>query len=302
MIGPLVACIANFSEGRRLDVVRSLCAVVEGVSGVYLLDRHSDPDHNRTVLTFVGAPDSVQTAAFVAIETAARLIDMDTHSGQHPCIGAADVVPFVPLCDVTMADCVHLARSLGQRVGDQLGLPVYLYEHAALRSNRRSLPLIRRGGYQALKTSILTDTDRAPDFGPARLGSAGATVIGARGPLIAFNIYLTTDDVGIARQIARTIRESSGGLPCVRALGLRVGGCAQVSMNLTDYTRTPPHRAVAVVRQQASHLGTTIDHSELVGLIPRAALSGTSTDDLGLVDFDTGQILEARLRAVLGSA
>lgn len=295
----LVECIPNFSEGRRPEVIQALEAAVRSVPGVYLLDRHSDPDHNRTVLTFAGEPEPVLEAAFKAIRVAAERIDMDQHRGAHPRLGAADVVPFVPLQGITLEECAELARRLGRRVGEELGIPVYLYEAAATRPDRVSLPDIRRGEYEGLKESIGRDPDRAPDFGPARLGKAGATVIGARKPLVAFNVYLTTDDVQVARKIARAVRGSSGGLVHVRALGFLVKGRAQVSMNLTDVTQTPIARVVEAVRREAARYGTAIHHTELVGLAPLQALVDAARWYLQLDEFESDQILELRLQKAL---
>jgi len=206
MSNPIIECIANYSEARRPQVVDAIAATILAVAGVSLLDRHSDLDHNRTVLTFVGAPEPVAQAAFDSIAKAAELINLDEHHGEHPRIGATDVVPFVPISGVSMQECVALARCLGERVGSELGIPVYLYEEAATRPERQNLENIRRGQYEDLKEEILTRPERAPDFGPARLGTAGATVIGARQPLIAFNVYLATDDVSVARKVAKAVR------------------------------------------------------------------------------------------------
>lgn len=296
----LVECVPNFSEARRPQVIDQIAAAVVSVPEVRLLDRSSDLDHNRTVLTFVGPPAAVEEAAFRAIRTAAELIDLNQHSGEHPRIGAADVCPFVPLSGVTMEDCVAMAKRLGERVGSELGIPVYLYESAATRPERVNLENIRRGEYEALKTEIETDADRKPDFGPARLGPAGATVIGARSFLIAFNVYLTTAEVEIAKKIARAIRHSSGGLRYLKALGLLVEGRAQVSMNLTDYRETPLARVVEMIRREAARYGVAIHHSELVGLIPQEALVDAAVWYLQLDQFDERQILENRLYSANG--
>jgi glutamate formiminotransferase len=237
-----IECIPNFSEARRPDVVDKIVAAIQSVEGAKLLDRSSDLDHNRTVLTFAGTPAAVEEAAFRAIRQAADLIDLNEHKGEHPRIGATDVVPFVPLAGVSMEECVLLARRLGERVGSELRIPVYLYEYAATRPERTNLENLRKGQFEGLREEIQSNPDRKPDFGPARLGSAGATVIGARDPLIAFNVYLTTSDVEIAKKIARAIRQSSGGLRYVKALGLFVEERAQVSINLTNYRRDDPTR------------------------------------------------------------
>ncbi len=291
----LIECIPNFSEARRPEVVDQIVAAIESVSDVKLLDRSSDLDHNRTVLTFAGAPSAVEEAAFRAIKTASELIDLNQHTGAHPRIGATDVVPFVPLSDVSMEDCVAIAKRLGERVGYELSLPVYLYEAAALRPERANLEVIRKGQYEGLKSEIETKPERQPDFGPAKLGSAGATVIGARSPLIAFNVYLTTEDVDIAKKIAKAVRQSSGGLRYVKGLGLLVEGRAQVSMNLTDFRQTPIARVVETVRREAQRYGVAIHHCELVGLIPQEALVDTAVWYTQLDQFDKEQILETRL-------
>ncbi len=293
----LVECVPNFSEGRRPEVIEAIASAITSVDGAHLLDRSSDWDHNRTVLTFAGPPEAVEEAAFRAIQKAAELINLDEHRGEHPRIGATDVVPFVPLSGVTMDDCVAMARRLGQRVGEELGIPVYLYERAATRPERVNLENIRRGEYEALKEEIGSNPDREPDFGPRRVGPAGATVIGARDFLIAFNVYLTTDDVSIARKIARAVRHSSGGLRYVKALGLLVDGRAQVSMNLTNYRKTPVARVVEFIRREAARYGIAVHHSELVGLIPQEALVDAAVWYTQLDQFEKDQVLETRLYA-----
>ncbi len=299
----LVECIPNFSEGRRAEVVRAILGAITSVEGVVLLDHHSDPDHNRTAVTFVGPPAAVEEAAYRGIAEAAARIDLDQHTGEHPRIGAADVVPFVPLRGVSMTECVEMARRLGKRVGEELGIPVYLYEKAATRPERENLENIRRGQYEALKEEIATNPAREPDFGPRRVGPAGATVIGARAPLIAFNVYLATDDVSIAKKIARAVRHSSGGLRYVKALGMLVEGRAQVSMNLTNYRKTPVARVVELIRREAARYGVAVHHSELVGLTPEEALTEAARWYLQLDQFDPDeQILERRLYAALGAS
>jgi glutamate formiminotransferase len=294
----LVECIPNFSEGRRIEVVDAIVNSIASIPGIFVLDRSSDPDHNRSVITFVGSPEAVSEAAFCAIAKSAELIDLEKHQGQHPRIGAADVVPFVPLRNVTIQECVELARDLAERVGRDLNIPVYLYEAAATHPNRVNLENIRRGNYDELKDTIRTDPARRPDFGPAQLGSAGATVIGARAPLIAYNVYLTTDDVEIARNIARAVRHSSGGFRFVKALGLLVDGRAQVSMNLTDFTRTPVARVMEQIRREAVRYGTSIHHSEVIGMIPQQALMDAAIWYLQLDQFSPDQILETRIRGL----
>jgi glutamate formiminotransferase/formiminotetrahydrofolate cyclodeaminase len=298
MPNPLVECIPNFSEARRPEVVEQILASIRAVDGVQILDHHSDLDHNRTVVTYVGVPAAVEEAAFQAIKTAGRLINLDQHTGEHPRMGATDVVPFVPISDVTMQDCVEMARRLGKRVGDELFIPIYLYEAAAARPDRQNLENIRRGEYEALKAEIGINPERNPDFGPAKVTPAGATVIGARAPLIAFNIYLTTDDVSIAQKIAKSVRNSSGGFRFVKALGLLVEGRAQVSMNLTNFRQTPVFRVMEAVKSEAGRYGVAVHHSELVGLIPQDALRDSAAWYLQLDGFQTEQILEEKLTQV----
>lgn len=295
MPSPLVECIANYSEARRPQVVEQIKAAILSVPAVNLLDQHSDLDHNRTVLTFCGPPAEIEEAAYRSIATAAQLINLEEQRGEHPRIGATDVVPFVPIAGCSMQECVEIARRLGGRVGEQLGIPVYLYEEAASRPERKNLEDLRRGQYEGLKAEIETDPRRAPDFGPARLGTAGATVIGARHPLIAFNVYLNTGEVDIARKVAKAVRHSSGGLRYVKGLGLLVDGMAQVSMNLTNYQATPLARVVEMIRREARRYGVSIHHSELVGLIPQQALVEAARWYLQLDQFEEGQVLEYRL-------
>lgn len=296
----LVECVPNFSEGRRQEVIDAIAAAIRSVPQVWILDVESDADHNRSVITCVGEPEAALEAMFRAIQKAAELIDLNQHEGEHPRIGATDVVPFVPLRGVTMDDCVELARRLGRRVGEELGIPVYLYEAAATRPDRENLANIRRGEYEGLKEAIKTDPNRVPDFGPRELGPAGATVIGAREFLIAFNVYLNTDDVSIAKKIARAVRHSSGGLRYVKALGMLVGGQAQVSMNLTNFKKTPIFRVVEMIRREAARYGCTITHTELVGLTPLQAMLDVAQWYLQLDGFSPSQVLETRLQEVIG--
>ena len=295
MPNPIVECVANFSDARRPEVIEAIAQAITSIAGVSLLDRHSDLDHNRTVLTFVGPPVEIEEAAFRAIQKAAELINLDEHTGAHPRIGATDVVPFVPISGVSMPECIEIARRLGKRVGDQLSIPVYLYEEAASSPERQNLENIRRGQYEALKKEMGYKPERKPDFGPERVGTAGATVIGARHPLIAFNVYLTTDDVTIAKNIAKAIRQSSGGLRYVKGLGMLVDGRAQVSMNLTNFHSTPVARVVEMIRREAARYGVGIHHSELVGLIPQEALVEAARWYLQLDQFEPDQVLESRL-------
>ncbi|MBN1437842.1 MAG: glutamate formimidoyltransferase [Anaerolineales bacterium] len=298
MAGPLVECVPNFSEGCDGATIGAILSAARAVPGACLLDSSGDRDHNRTVVTLAGDPAAMLEAAFAAVRRAAERIDLRRHTGVHPRIGAADVVPFIPLQGASMEDCAELARALGRRIGDELEIPVYLYGEAAARPERKNLSAIRRGGYEGLAAAIGSDPARRPDFGPARLGPAGAAAVGARGPLIAFNVYLKTGDVEIARAVAEKIRASSGGLPALKALGLPVGGLAQVSMNLTDYRRTSVRQAFEAVRAEAASLGAEIEKSELVGLIPHEAAAGWDPENLRLTDFSDSRILEVRLREV----
>jgi len=293
----IVECVPNFSEGRRPEVVREIVAAVESVPGVQLLDYSSDSNHNRSVLTFIGEPAPVKEAAFRAIAKAAELINMDEHWGEHPRIGATDVVPFVPVLGVTMADCVALARELGAEVAEKLRIPVYLYEEAATRPDRRNLADIRRGEYEGLKKEIHLP-ERRPDFGdPVMHPTAGATVIGAREFLIAFNINLGTPDVSIAKKIARVVRASSGGLMYVKALGIKLEdrNLAQVSMNLTNFKKTPMHVVFNLVKSEAERYGVPIVGSEIVGLVPLDALLAAAEHYLRIENFGRKQVLETRV-------
>ncbi|NLG97043.1 MAG: glutamate formimidoyltransferase [Chloroflexi bacterium] len=303
MPNPLIECIPNYSEARRPEVVEAIIQSIKAVDGVTILDRHSDLDHNRTVITFVGSPAAVEEAAFQSIATAGKLIDLNHHTGEHPRLGAADVVPFVPIRDVTMQECIEIARRLGKRVGEELQIPVYLYEEAASRPERRNLEDVRRGEFEALKKEIGVRPERDPDFGPAVAGPAGAVIIGARQPLIAFNVNLNTTDVSIAQKIARAVRNSSGGLRYVKGLGLLVDGRAQVSMNLTNYRATPIARVVEFIRREAARYGTGIHNCELVGLVPQEALVDAAVWYTQLDLFDPQeQVLETRLAAALAES
>jgi glutamate formiminotransferase len=295
----MIECIPNFSEGRDQNVIAAIVAAIADVVGVAVLDLHSDADHHRSVVTFAGQQEAVGEAAFRAAATAARLINLDVHRGQHPRIGAIDVVPFVPLHGSSMADCIALSHLVGRRIGDELGIPVYLYEESATRPERRALPDVRRGDYEGLKQAILTDPTRAPDYGPPRLGPAGAVAVGARQPLIAYNVFLASDDLKVARAVARAVRASSGGLPAVRALGMLVGGRAQVSMNLVDFRETPVHEAVEAVRREAARYGVALEECELVGLMPEDALIEAARYYLRLPHVTDAHILERRVRSAL---
>jgi glutamate formiminotransferase / formiminotetrahydrofolate cyclodeaminase len=295
MARQIVECIPNFSEGRDQKIIDALLDSIRSVKGVRVLDHHADSDHNRTVITFLGDPQAVEEAAFQSIKAASHLIDMDQHEGEHPRIGAADVVPFVPIQEMSVQECVQMAERLGERVASDLDIPVYLYEDAARKPERINLEHIRKGQYEGLKDAINTDPERTPDFGPSEMGKAGAVVIGARAPLIAFNVYLNTDDVSIAKNIARTVRFSSGGLRFVKAMGVVVDGLAQVSMNLTNFNKTAIPQVVELIRNEARRYGVQVRHSELVGLIPQKALIDTAVWYLQLDQFESDQILENKL-------
>jgi len=291
----LIECVPNFSEGRRAEVIEAIAKAIRDTPGTKILNVSSDADHNRTVITFVGDAAAAEAGAFAAIATAADLIDLDQHQGEHPRLGATDVVPFIPIREVTMEECINIARRLGERVGRELNIPVYLYESAATRPERENLENIRRGEYEALKEEIEIKADRKPDFGPSQVGKAGATVIGARPFLIAYNVYLNTPDVGLAKKIARGLRHSSGGLRFVKANGFLVEGQAQVSMNLADFRKTPIHRAVELIRREAMRYGVAIVRSELVGMIPQAALIDSAQWYLQLDGLTDDQIFENKL-------
>jgi glutamate formiminotransferase len=293
----LVECVPNFSEGARPRVMSAIQAAAESVRGAAVLDRHADAVHNRMVLTIAGPPGPVAEAAFRAAARAAALIDMREHRGVHPRIGATDVVPFVPLGSTSMQVCVELAVRLGRRIAAELDVPVYLYGQAATRADRQRLPDVRRGEYEGLATALPVDPRLAPDFGPPRLGPAGATAVGARLPLIAFNVTLATADLGLARAIARDIRESSGGLPAVQARGFRTAdpNVVQVSMNLLDTRRTPMAVVFERIRQAAEAAGVDVLESELVGMAPADALVAVARDALKCRGLDAEGMLETRL-------
>jgi glutamate formiminotransferase len=294
----LIECVPNFSEGRDARKVEAIAASIASVPGVSVLDLTLDPDHNRSVITFAGPAEGVGEAAIRAVARAVELIDLNSQAGVHPRIGAADVVPFVPVQGISLQACAGLATIVGEQIWRRLGVPVYLYEAAARRPDRVNLENIRRGGFEKLRDLVGADPLRHPDFGDAELHpTAGATVVGARKFLIAFNINLKTDDVAIARDIAAAIRSSSGGLPCVKAIGVRLEsrGLAQVSMNLTDFERTPVHQVFAGVRDQAAAYGVEIASSELIGLIPAKALEGSEEWLPTLEGFRPEMIFENRL-------
>jgi len=293
----LVECVPNFSEGRRQGVVDEIVGTIVAVPGVRLLDRSSDASHNRSVVTFVGAPAAVKKAAFGAAKKAAELINMEEHSGEHPRIGATDVIPLIPISGVSMDECIALAQELGQEMGEKLKIPVYLYEEAATTPKRKNLAAVRRGEYEGLKETI-GQPERRPDFGPSCLHStAGATAVGARPPLIAYNINLNSSDVEIARKIARSIRGSGGGYPSIKALGVLIKetGLAQVTINVCNYRKVSLARIFETVKSEAARYGIAISGSEVVGLLPMEALLDAASFYLRLEDFDPKQVLEKRL-------
>lgn len=301
----LVECVPNFSEGRDAAKVDALVSVMREVAGVYVLDREMDADHNRCVITLAGEPDAVAEAALRGVGKALELIDLTKHSGAHPRIGSTDVVPFIPIDGVTLEDCVHLAKRVGQDIWDRYKIPVYFYEAAAQRPDRANLENIRQGQFEGLREEVLKNPDRAPDVGEPRLHpTAGATVVGARKFLIAYNINLNTPDVRIANKIAKAIRFSSGGLRYAKAMGvdLRARGLAQVSVNMTDFEQTPLHRVFEMVKREAERYGVMPVGSEIVGLIPKKAIEMTADFYLQLENFSPAQVLENRVAAALSGA
>jgi glutamate formiminotransferase len=301
--GGLIECVPNFSEGRDASIVEAIAGAIRSVAGVALLDQNLDPDHNRSVITFVGEPAAVADAALRGVAEAARLIDLTRHRGVHPRIGAADVVPFVPLGSAALADCVTLARSVGERIWTDLGIPVYFYEEAALREDRRNLAELRHGQFESLFKEGLSTMPRRPDLGGTRPHpTAGVTAVGARKFLIAYNINLATAEVEIARRIARKIRYSSGGFPHVKAMGvlLESQGLAQVSMNLTDFEETPVDSVFEAVEREAARHGVKIASSEIVGLVPRRAFEMAPGFYRRAANFRPDVVLEARLAEISG--
>ncbi|MCS6886045.1 MAG: glutamate formimidoyltransferase [Acidobacteriota bacterium] len=301
----IVECIPNFSEGRRREVVDSIVTTIESVPGVVLLDMEMDADHNRSVITFVGEPMACVEAAVKAAGRAAELIDLNVHRGEHPRIGATDVIPFVPISNVTMDDCVKLAHEAARRIAEQYLIPVYLYEAAATRPDRVNLADIRRGEFEGLRNEIQTNPARRPDYGEAMIHpTAGATVVGARPPLIAYNVNLGTEDVSIAKKIAKAVRFATGGLRYVKALGfeLKDRKIVQVSMNMVNYEGTPLFRAFEMIKREAERYGVNVVGSEIVGLVPQAALNDCVDYYLRLENFSKDQILEHRLQTALAEA
>lgn len=295
----IVECVPNFSEGRREEVVDAIASSITNVDGIRLLGKEMDPDHNRAVITFIGTIEAVKKAAFNGIKKASELIDMSVQKGEHPRIGAADVVPFIPISGVTMKDCVNIANELGKEVGDKLQIPVYLYEDAAANQNRVNLADVRKGQYEGLKNEIEANPERFPDFGPNKMHPrGGAVAIGARMPLIAYNVNLGTNDVKIAKNIANAIRFKKGGLRYVKAMGFEIKerGIVQVSMNLTNYKKTPVFRVFEMIKREAERYGVNVIGSEIIGLIPMDAVIDCFDYYIRVENFDKNLILEKRIQ------
>jgi len=294
----IVECVPNFSEGRRPEVIDEIVGTMTAVDGARLLDKEMDADHNRAVVTIIGEPEAVLEAAFRGIEKARELIDLTKHEGEHPRMGATDVCPFVPVTDMTMDECVELAQRLGERVGTELEIPVYLYEEAATKAARKNLAKVRKGQFEGLRDEIGSNPAKDPDFGPNRIHpTAGAIAIGAREFLVAYNINLGTDDIEIARTIAKSIRFAGGGLRYVKAMGFEIKdrNIVQVSMNMVNYKGTPLFRVYEMVKTEAERYGVPVIGCEIVGLVPMNALIDCADFYLRLEQFDTAQILENRL-------
>jgi glutamate formiminotransferase len=298
IVGPLVECVPNFSEGRAAHVIAAIARAAASVPGVLILDMQTDPDHNRSVLTFAGPPGSVLEAAVASAGVAARLIDLTRHSGVHPRVGAADVIPFVPWREVTLEECAALAWTAGEQLWHRHAVPVYFYAAASRRPDRTRLEQIRKGGFAYLKTAALSDDYLRPDVGGAALHpTAGASIIGARPLLVAYNVNLRTPDVAVARRIAALIRQSSGGLAGVKALGvyLESRGLAQVTTTITDFELTPVHVVFNAICAAAAREGVAVQGSQLIGLIPRKALEMAGATDFRWETWDDSMILETRL-------
>ena len=294
----IVECVPNFSEGRRKEVIDKIVFSIRSVPGIKVLDVEMDPDHNRSVVTFTGSKEAVQEGAFRGARAASELIDLNKHKGQHPRMGALDVLPFVPISGVTLDDCVEIANKIGARIAKDLKIPVYLYEAAARKPERRNLENVRRGEFEGLREAILTDESRYPDYGPRMIHpTAGAVAVGARMPLIAFNVNLNSKDVAVAKKIAKNIRASNGGMPNVKALGflLEHKGMVQVSMNLTDYTVTPISKVFEAVKKAAGDRGVEVAESEIIGLIPLDAVCDLAAKYLKIGNLGSNQVLERRI-------
>ena len=298
----VVECVPNFSEGRKLETVTQLVESVESVGDALVLGTHLDPDHNRSVITFVATPEAAVEAAVRVVARAAELIDLRAHAGQHPRMGATDVLPFIPIRGITVEECVALAHAAGERIAAELGIPVYFYESAALRPERRNLADVRRGGYELLREEIASVPERSPDAGEPHVHeSAGACIVGVRPLLIAYNVNLRTNDLSVARRIARAVRARDGGLLHLKALGFELAarGVVQVSMNLTSYEETNLHHAFEAVRREADALGVEILSSEVVGLVPQEALNRSAAHFLKLENYTPDLVLENRIAQAL---
>jgi len=301
----LVECVPNFSEGRRPEVVKAIVAAIEAENGVKVIDYEMDADHNRAVVTFVCHPNLAVEAAFRGYQKAAELIDMSTHTGGHPRMGACDVCPFIPLGETTEEEAVELAHKLGKRVGEELQIPVYLYEKAATSSTRRNLANVRQGQYEGIRDTIETDPARRPDYGPSKMNiKAGATAIGVRFFLVAFNVYLDSTNLQIAQKIADAVRSIRGGYRFVKAMGVEIKerNQVQISMNLVNYTQTPIFRVFETIKSEAARYGVNIVSSEIVGMVPNDALVDVADFYLRFENFSKGQILEEKLTALGGAS
>src|SRR5689334_8830231 len=298
----LIECVPNFSEGRDPAKVEALVNVMSAVPGVYVLDRKMDADHNRCVITLAGEPDAVGEAAILGAGKAMELIDMNTHTGAHPRVGATDVVPFIPVDGVTIEDCVALAKRVGNEIWKRYRIPIFFYEAAAARPDRVNLENIRRGQFEGLREEMKRNLDRQPDVGEPKVHpTAGVTVVGARKFLIAYNVNLNTSDIGVANKIAKAIRFSSGGLRYVKSMGveLKARNLAQVSINLTDFEQTPMHRVYEIVKREAARYGAIPVGSEIVGLVPKKAIEMATDYFLLVENFSPAQVFENRLQAAL---
>jgi glutamate formiminotransferase len=293
----LIQCVPNFSEGRNLKKIETIVNAFRGKKGVKLLDHQMDSDHNRTVVTVVGEPDPLKTVLMEAVGSAIKVIDMRTHKGQHPRMGAVDVIPFIPVKKVSMKQAVEISKYFAKEISERYNLPVFLYEESAGRPERRNLSNIRKGQFEGMVYKI-KQPEWTPDFGPSKIHpTAGVTAVGARMPLVAFNVNLHTDRLEIAKDIAKKVRHSRGGLPYCKAVGveLKEKHMVQVSMNMTDYTQTALYRSFELIKTEAATYGVTVASSEIVGLVPMQALIDTAVYYLGMENFSTEQVLETRI-------
>ncbi|WP_353893373.1 glutamate formimidoyltransferase [Proteinivorax hydrogeniformans] len=293
----IIQCVPNFSEGKDESIIKEIVTAISSVEGVKVLDYSLDADHNRSVVTFVGSKDSVLEGAFNGAKKASELIDMTKHSGEHPRMGATDVIPFIPIKNVTMEECVQIAESLGKKIGNELDIPVFLYENAASASHRKNLAKVRKGEYEGLEEKM-QQSKWQPDFGPQKPNlKSGATAVSARMPLIAFNVNLNTNDLSIAKKIAKNVRLGGGGLHSVKAMGveLKERNIVQVSMNMVNFKKTPLYRAVELIRAEAKRYGVSVVGTEVIGLVPQEALIDSLEYYMGIEEFKHDQILENRL-------